>query len=205
MQLELSKQGSTFQLPIDKISSYVIKLFWNSKEDLDAGAIALEDGKIRNNYDRVLSTFNSLSNVYQDDQSSVIDRGTERPFQNRAGYLFHSGDLRESESSNDPEEVMEIKLSAIPADINEIQFNASIFNDDPANKKTEVFKVVSGAKIVIEDDTGKKIVEANLSEEFKEYDVVSFGSIKRNKFGWQFDSKSFGLNGGMNVLLSKMN
>lgn len=201
IQLNLSKETKApIQLSLSKVNKYIVDLFWDSKHDLDVHAIALQDGHYTG-ADDILSTYNP-NLVLVDNPNINHTSGGKGPFQSINGSMVHNGDRRSGIQANQqsPDEQIEINIAKIPANINEISFFVTIH---PA--ATAKFREVNDAKMIIKDDSNKELLQANLTNDFDQYDFVQMGSIVRNSTGgWDFNPVAFGENGDFNTILSML-
>lgn len=199
VQFDLTKEAGAAPIAfnLSKVSHFIVKLFWESQHDLDAHAVQLADGHYKAG-DDILSTYNT-GLVLVDDKSKNHPAGGKEPFQNTYGSLVHNGDKRTgiSVDQRQPDEVMQINLANIPADRNEVGF--FITSHPPHAVK---FKDVSNCKLVIEDDTGKQLLIANLTNDFDSFDMVQMGSIVRANGNWEFNPVAVGINGNFNNILT---
>lgn len=199
MQFNLTKDSS--QAPISfnlsKVQKYVAELYWETKHDLDVHAFLLNNESKIESYQDVISTYNS--NLFLlDDMSKNHVSGGKKPFTNESKSVIHMGDKRTGISANErePDEVIEIVLSNIPNEKERVPF--FIGSHPPHIVK---FKDVSGCKLVIKDDSNNVLLEANLTNDFDEFDMVQMGSLVKIGGDWQFDPKSIGINGDFNTLI----
>lgn len=148
-------------------------------------------------------------------QPSYADRSISERVQNISVILKSKGaslgakidkielDLRQHKREGDangdtPSEVIEIDLEKVPADIDKILFNISIF--EPA---TATFSEVYDTFVVIKDDSGKQYFKAHLTSDFNRYNAVNIGRIERKHDGWSFVSTGEGFENGINGVLGK--
>lgn len=220
IKLELNKQVSkVVALNMSKNTKFIIELFWESKHDLDTHAIAItkqKDGNrtIFGNPDRLLSTYNP-ANVLQSDGRTNIVSGEKKPFQN-SGYLLHSGDSRKGGLGSEvqPEEIITIESSLISKlddvagnkadnpdydEVNEVAFIVSIHPP-----YTQTFDQVKDAKILIKDGDGKLLLEAKLSNDFNNCNIVHVGSVVLGENGWDFLAKAEGSVGSLEDIISEL-
>ena len=213
LKLELTKDSKqVVSLGLDKNSKFYAELFWLSKEDLDAHGIAITNHKgvrsINANPNRVLSVYNKGTVLLSGDKTKTLSQGKlGSPFELPEGYLMHSGDVRPANSFDvNPEEVITIDTSNIPNsldpedEINEIAFFISIH---PPQSNT--FEMVKDAKLVIKDESGKALLEASLTDQFKNSNIVHLGSVVKDASGsWSYDATASGTIGDLNTLLAQL-
>lgn len=203
IELDLVKGGNkVIELGLSKNNKYKIQLFWDSKHDLDAHALGLTvNGKHRSlqgDAGRILSTYNTAC-VLVNNPSQNIKSGEEQPFMVEKGYLQHTGDVRSATAMNvtEPEEELVVDLPKVPNDVNEIAFIVSIHPP-----LTNTFSEVKNARLVIAEENGKELINAKLTEEFGESNLVHLASIVKEGNNWNFLASPSGIVGDFNTLLS---
>ena len=198
MQLPLVKAEAAkpFQLAMTKVDKIFVKLFWNSKHDLDAHALSLQDGKIEN-WDDVLSTYNK-NLIKVDAPNGAHLAGTKGAFRTLSGSMVHLGDSRSGlvNAQREPDETIEIYLNKLGTR-NEVPF--FITNHPPS---TATFKEISDVVVLIEDSDGKELIQAFLSNDFQDYGAVQCGAITKNTEtgAWDFFPVARGIEGDNGVL-----
>lgn len=194
IQLNLAKpKVAPVVMTLNKVSRFTAKLFWDSKHDCDVHLLALDsNGSIDDDASRILSTYNPAC-VLQSNTDQNILAGTKKPFQNPQGYLLHNGDKRDGLQGDqrEPDEVVEIDLEVKPKEIVEVAFVVSIHPPS-----TATFSEVRNARIVIEDDNGKVLIEGALTSDFDQYHIVKIGSIKEVSGNWAFNAQAIGYDKG---------
>lgn len=201
IQFNLTKDASAAPIAfaLSKVQAFTIELFWNSRHDLDAHAIALTSGRLTAMED-VLSTYNPTL-VLADNPSKNHIAGGKEPFMTPNGGLVHMGDKRTGlgVNSQEPDEVLKTANAKFGAHWDEIAIIVAMH--PPHSGK---FKDVDGARLVIKDDTGVELLEANLTHDFDEYDIVQMGSLLKNagNGAWEFKPVASGINGDFNAVLS---
>lgn len=203
INLNLVKGGNqVIELGLSKNNKYKIQLFWDSKHDLDAHALALTvNGKHRSlqgDASRILSTYNPAC-VLVSNPAQNISGGETQPFMVEKGYLTHTGDVRSASAMNvtEPEEELIVDLAKVPNDVNEIAFVVSIH---PPLVNT--FSEVKNARLVITEEDGKELINAKLTEEFGDSNLVHLASIVNENNIWKFSASPSGIVGDFNKLLS---
>lgn len=200
IQFNLTKDSSAAPIAfaLSKVQEFTIELYWDSRHDLDAHAIALTAGRVTAMAD-VLSTYNP-SLVLVDNPSQNHVAGGNAPFMTVNGGLVHMGDKRTGLSVNtrEPDEVLKAAHAKFAAHWDEVAIIVAM-HPPHAGK----FKDVDGARLVIKDDTGKELLEANLTHDFDEYDIVQMGSLLKNaqNGAWEFKPVAVGINGDFNAVL----
>lgn len=180
-----------------KVNKFIIELYWESKHDIDASLVALDNNRIDDDGDRILYCMN-MDNVLQSDTSVNIKSGTKYPFQNKGGYLLHTGDVRDGLQVDGADETMIFDATKAPNNINSVAIVVGIY---PPTSAT--FSEVKNAKVIVKDETGLKLLEGNLTTDFDQYDVVRFGSFVKDENGqWNFLPQGVGFNGGFNQVFA---
>jgi stress response protein SCP2 len=148
----------------------------------------------------VLSTYNPTL-VLADNPSKNHIAGGKEPFMTPNGGLVHMGDKRTGLSVNarEPDEVLKTNNPKFNPNWTEVAIVVAMH--PPHSGK---FKDVDGARLVIKDDTGKELLEANLTHDFDEYDIVQMGSLLKNDSSgaWEFKPVAVGINGDFNAVLA---
>lgn len=176
-------------LTLNKSSKFIAELYWNSKHDVDVHALALnQNGSLDDDAGRILSSYNTAC-VLQSDGVTNIVAGTKKPFQNPLGYLNHEGDKRSGVNADEskPEETIVIDVEKVPSDIEKIIFAVSIHPPT-----TATFSQVKDARLVIKDDNGAILIDAELTSDFDQYSVITLGGIVKEEGTWKFSPKAIG-------------
>lgn len=200
IQFDLTKDKSAAPIAfaLSKVQAFIVELYWESKHDLDAHAIALANHRYTS-ADDILSTYNP-NMVLLDDRSKNHTVGGNSAFTNQANSLVHMGDKRTGLGVNarDPDEVLRVNLSNLGGR-DEVGFFVTMH--PPCTAK---FSDVDSAKLVIKDDTGAELLVANLTHDFDAYDMVQMGSIVKNAAtgAWDFNPVANGVNGTFNDILA---
>lgn len=207
VKLDLTKETKhVVELGLTKNNKFTAELFWKSKVDLDAHCIAITKQAgvrtINGETKRLLSVYNKGTVLLADDLTKTLSQGSiGSAFTVPEQYMTHTGDMRSSSNfSVEPEEVMEIDLSKVPDNIDEIAFIVSIH---PPMSNT--FEMVKDAKLVIREEDGTALIEASLTDEFKDSNLVHLGSVTKNHNGvWGYDANCSGTVGNFNDLLATL-
>jgi len=164
------------------LKQVAVGLGWNARSssgdefDLDAIAfIGKEDGKVRKDEDFIF--YNNLVSS--------------------CGSVKHTGDNRSGAGDGD-DEVVEVNLTKVPADIAKVVFSVTIHE---ADARRQNFGMVSGAFIrVVNDERGTEIARFDLSEEASIETAMIFGEIYRHSGEWKFRAIGQGFRGGLEAL-----
>lgn len=198
--LDVTKEATpAISLNVNKVSQYIIELSWESKHDLDGGLIALSNGRLDGDFDRVLSTFNP-NMVLQSDTTKNISRGSKYPFQNKASYLFHSGDVLDGTTVSGVDETAIFDVDNAPSTVNGVAIVLGIYPPNSPTNQSALFGEVKNAKVVIKTNE-RTLLEANLTSDFNDADTVKFGTIEFVNNDWKFNPNAIGVVGGINEIL----
>ncbi len=153
----------------DGLSKLSVILGWDTESyegdfdfDLDAEAFLLNSqGRVRNNQDFVF--YKNLQHV--------------------SGAVVHQGDNSVLKGDADGE-VINVDLDKVPKNIEKIVFTVTI---DDAEFREQNFGMVNNTYISIVDDaTGKELVNCQLAENYGEATALIVGEIVRHKGIWKF-------------------
>ena len=118
--------------------------------------------------------------------------------QDPSGAVQHMGDNRTGEGEGDDEQIT-IDLSKVPADIDKIDFTATIYE---ADERGQNFGQVSNAYIrVVDEATGEELVRFDLGEDFSIETAVVVGELYRHAGEWKFNAIGSGFQGGLAALV----
>lgn len=164
------------------LKQVAVGLGWNTRStsgdgfDLDAIAFMVkEDGRVRNDEDFIFYN-NSVSSC---------------------GSVKHTGDNRDGAGDGD-DEVIEVNLTKVPADIAKVIFSVTIHE---ADVRRQNFGMVSGAFIrIVNDERGTEIARYDLSEEASTETAMIFAEIYRYSGEWKFRAVGQGFRGGLESL-----
>lgn len=114
-----------------------------------------------------------------------------------SGSVIHAGDNRTGAGEGD-DEIIRIDLSAVPANIDKIDFTVTIHE---AEERKQNFGQVSNAFIRIVDDAkGQELIRYDLGEDFSIETAVVVGELYRNAGEWKFNAIGSGFKGGLRAL-----
>jgi tellurium resistance protein TerD len=183
MSVSLSKGANVSLSRTDPgLKQVAVGLGWNARstsgDDFDLDAIAFmvkEDGKVRKDEDFIF--YNNLVSS--------------------CGSVKHTGDNRSGAGDGD-DEVVEVNLTKVPADIAKVVFSVTIHE---ADARRQNFGMVSGAFIrIVNDERGTEIARYDLSEEASTETAMIFGEIYRHTGEWKFRAIGQGFRGGLEAL-----
>ncbi|MCA9557071.1 MAG: TerD family protein, partial [Myxococcales bacterium] len=169
MGVSLSKGGNvSLSKSAPGLNKINIGLGWDARVtdgaafDLDASVFLLNaDGKVRSDADFIF--YNNLSSA--------------------DGSVRHQGDNRSGEGEGD-DEVVDVELSRVPADVTRIQVAVTI---DEADSRRQNFGMVQNAYMrVVNAADGKEIARYDLSEDASMETAMVFGEVYRHGGDWKF-------------------
>lgn len=117
------------------------------------------------------------------------------------GAVIHTGDNLTGEGDGDDEKI-QIDLSTISPDVNEISFVVTIHH---ADTKRQNFGQIRNSYIRILDQTNTELVKYELDEDFSIETAVEFGRIYKRNNEWKFEAVGIGMKGGLQDYLNKFN
>lgn len=113
------------------------------------------------------------------------------------GAVAHQGDNRTGAGEGD-DEVIEVNLSAVPADVDKIAITVTIHD---ADARKQNFGQVSSAFIrCVNADSNVEIARFDLSEDASVETAMIFGEIYRHNGEWKFKAIGQGFEGGLGAL-----
>lgn len=113
------------------------------------------------------------------------------------GAVAHQGDNRTGAGEGD-DEVIEVNLSAVPADVDKIAITVTIHD---ADARKQNFGQVSSAFIrCVNADSNVEIARFDLSEDASVETAMIFGEIYRHNGEWKFKAIGQGFKGGLGAL-----
>lgn len=117
------------------------------------------------------------------------------------GAVIHTGDNLTGDGDGDDEKI-QIDLSNISPDVNEISFVVTIHH---ADTRRQNFGQVRNSFIRIIDQTNVELVKYELDEDFSIETAVEFGRIYKRNDEWKFEAVGIGMKGGLQDYLNKYN
>ena len=114
-----------------------------------------------------------------------------------SGSVQHMGDNKTGAGDGD-DEVINIDLSAVPANIDKIDFTVTIFEADARNQN---FGQVNNAYIrILNQDNGEELIHFDLGEDFSIETAVVVAELYRYGSEWKFNAIGQGFSGGLAAL-----
>ena len=109
----------------------------------------------------------------------------------------HMGDNRTGEGEGD-DEVINVDLNAIPADIEKVSFTVTI---DQADTRNQNFGMVENSYIrVVDAASGTELIRYDLGEDFSVETAVVVADLNRHNGEWKFNAIGSGFSGGLAAL-----
>ena len=106
----------------------------------------------------------------------------------------HMGDNRTGEGEGD-DEVINVDLNAIPADIERVSFTVTI---DQAEQRNQNFGMVENSYIrVVDAASGTELIRYDLGEDFSVETAVVVADLYRHNGEWKFNAIGSGFSGGL--------
>jgi tellurium resistance protein TerD len=180
MALSLSK-GANISLTKEapSLNNANVGLGWDARStdgtdfDLDAAAFLIgADGKVRSDADFIF--YNQPSDA--------------------AGSVVHKGDNKTGAGDGD-DEVVDVDLSLIPADIEKVVFTVTIHE---GQERGQSFGQVSNAYIrVVNSTDGTEITRYDLGEDYAQETALIFAELYRYNGDWKFKAVGAGFNDGL--------
>lgn len=224
MAINLVK-GQRISIGLNRVG---VGLGWdpNEKEgepfDLDASAFMVgTNGKIKNDdwfvfYNNDLRVLPSNIGKFEpfdpnkypmtvDDEGNPITaeehwRNKTRPSSPDFSVLG-SFDDRTGGSSEGDDETINVVLSKVPSDVQEIVFVVSIYE---AEKFGQNFGQVRNSFIrIYDEETNEEICKYELGEDFSTETCIEFGRLYRREGTWRFEAMGVGYKGGLQDLVNK--
>ena len=115
--------------------------------------------------------------------------------------VIHLGDNTTGAGDGDDEKI-QIDLSKISADVNEICFVVTLHH---ADTKKQNFGQVRNSFIRITDQANNELVKYELDEDFSIETAVEFGRLYKRNNEWKFEAVGVGMKGGLQDFLTKYN
>ena len=182
MVVSLTKGGNVSLEKVNPgVTKYGIGLGWDARStdgqpfDLDASVFLLKMGKVRGDQDFVF-----YNNLLHESKS-----------------VQHMGDNLTGSGDGD-DETINIDLSKVPTDIDEIAFVVTI---DKAVERSQNFGQVSNSYVRVYDpNNGSDIVKYELGEDFSTETAIIVGTLYKHGNEWKFKAVGQGFAGGLGPL-----
>ncbi|MCV9931559.1 TerD family protein [Flavobacterium sp. LS1R47] len=115
--------------------------------------------------------------------------------------VIHTGDNLTGAGDGDDEKI-QIDLSKIAPEVNEISFVVTIHH---ADTRRQNFGQIRNSFIRIVDQSNVELVKYELDEDFSIETAVEFGRIYKRNEEWKFEAVGIGMKGGLQDYLNKYN
>jgi len=115
--------------------------------------------------------------------------------------VIHTGDNLTGAGDGDDEKI-QIDLSKIGTDVNEICFIVTIHK---ADERRQNFGQIRNSYIRIIDQSNTELVKYELDEDFSIETAVEFGRLYKRNDEWKFEAVGIGMKGGLQDYLNKYN
>ncbi|KFF16292.1 TerD family protein [Flavobacterium hydatis] len=115
--------------------------------------------------------------------------------------VIHTGDNLTGAGDGDDEKI-QIDLSKIAPEVNEISFVVTIHH---ADTRRQNFGQIRNSFIRILDQSNVELVKYELDEDFSIETAVEFGRIYKRNEEWKFEAVGIGMKGGLQDYLNKYN
>ena len=115
--------------------------------------------------------------------------------------VVHTGDNLTGAGDGDDEKI-QVDLSRISGDVNEICFVVTIHH---ADTRRQNFGQIRNSFIRVVDQTNTELVKYELDEDFSIETAVEFGRLYKRNNEWKFEAVGQGMKGGLQDYLSKYN
>lgn len=120
--------------------------------------------------------------------------------EHHSGCLKHMGDNRTGMGEGD-DEVIEVDLNAVPADIQRLVFTVTIYD---ADERRQNFGQVDNSYIrVVDETTNTELLRYDLGEDYSIETALVVGELYRHQGYWKFNAVGSGVTGGLEALCAK--
>ena len=143
--------------------------------------------------------FDLDASVFMCDANGKVAKDTNFVFYNnkKAPGVEHMGDNRTGEGEGD-DEVINVDLKALEADIAKLAFTVTIFE---AKERNQTFGQVDNAYIrIVDANSGTEILRYDLSEDYSTETALVVGEMYNNNGEWKFNAVGAGFNDGLEGL-----
>lgn len=198
MAISLQK-GQKIDIGLNKIS---VGLGWDPNEgtghdfDLDASAFLINSSRLLPTEAHFIYFNNLCGRNHSDDQ--CYTNGCE----GGSSGVIHTGDDPDGKSSDgDDDEAINVDLSKVPAEVNEILFVVTIHE---ADLRKQNFGQVRNSYIrVVDESNGVEIAKYELDEDFSVETGIEFGRLYRREGKWKFEASGIGYKEDLAFFLGK--
>ena len=202
LTLSLEKPGTPvekLQLSLTKGARFTVTVDWECHHehvhDVDVHALEARNAGSGAKVSRLQSILSTYNTKLMNPKAGVLTTNADGSFATPDGGLTHSVDKREQGSY----ETIIIDGARLPEGVNEIPIFVTIHSMG----EVETFDEIERAAISISDEGGKELGSYQLSDEFKEFNVVQFGSAILGENGWEYAPVGRGFLGNFNDVLAQ--
>ncbi len=204
LKLNLTKPGDVapkLALNLSKGGMFKVRLAWDGDTDLDLHALVAVNaghGAKVSSFDDILSPYN-VKRVIRGQETGSLPLAADKSFSIYGGALTHSPDATDGNKQGDDEYVTILpdRLSPPSVGVLEIPLVAMIHPQKAGRK----FAHVQNARVAIEDENGRVLLDVSLSSQFGEFVGVQMGSIMIEPSGSSFVAIGVGFNSDFNEVL----
>jgi len=202
LTLSLEKPGEAvqkLQLSLTKGARFTVRVDWECHHahvhDVDVHALEARNAGTGAKVSRLESILSTYNTKLMNPKGGVLETSADGSFATPEQGLVHSPDKREQGSY----ESIIIDGSRLPEGVNEVPIIVTIHSQG----EVETFDEIEKASISICDEGGKELGAYQLSDEFKEFNVVQFGSAILGENGWEYAPVGRGFVGNFNDVLAQ--
>lgn len=202
LTLALEKPGAGVEklhLSLSKGARFTVNVEWECHHahvhDVDVHALEARNAGSGAKVSRLESVLSTYNTTLMNPSAGLLPPAPDGSFATPGGGLTHSVDRREQGSS----ETIVIDGSRLAEGVNEIPIFVTIHSKGEVEK----FEEIERASISISDDAGKEMGAYLLSDEFKDFNVVQFGSVIFGEKGWEYAPVGRGFVGDFNDVLAQ--
>jgi tellurium resistance protein TerD len=202
LSLSLEKPGAPVEklrVSLTKAARFTITVAWTCEHahvhDVDVHALEARNTGAGAKVERLESILSTYNTTLMNPKAGVLKTSPDGSFATPDGGLTHSPDKRVQESA----ETVVVDGARLPEGVNEIPIFVTIHS----HGEQETFDGIEEASITITDDAGTELGAYQLSDEFKEFNVVQFGSVLLGANGWEYAPVGRGFVGTFNDVLAQ--
>lgn len=116
------------------------------------------------------------------------------------GSVHHTGDNRTGDGDGD-DEVVQIDLSKVPADVQKLVFSVTIH--DAEKLKLNFGQVANSFIRIVNEETNNELVMYELGEDYSTETAMIFGELYRHNGAWKFSAVGQGFSGGLAAMVKQ--
>ena len=181
LQVNLEKESTKkLSLNLTKSLPFKVTLQWSGKEDLDLHALlAINSGngaKV-SSFDDLLSTYNVQRTLADGQKVGHLPKKADGTFEIYGGAMTHSKDATTGDDSQGDDEFITITVDKLPQVSPGTNIEIPLLAMIHPQSAGKTFRDIQDAKVVVTDTNGNSVLEASLSSEFGQYDIVQMGAV----------------------------